>query len=78
MLWVPPGFAHGFYVTSLEAELFYTATDYYAPQWERTILWDDPEINIQWPLKGETPVLSAKDQAGSLFSAAEVYEDLYE
>ena len=78
MLWVPPGFAHGFYVTSEQTQLLYKATDYYAPQWERTILWNDPEVNIQWPLKGEKPILSAKDQAGSLFSAAEVYEDLYE
>ena len=78
MLWVPPGFAHGFYVTSSQAELLYKATDYYAPQWERTILWNDPGVNIQWPLKGESPILSSKDEAGSLLSLAEVYEDLYE
>jgi dTDP-4-dehydrorhamnose 3,5-epimerase len=77
MLWVPPGFAHGFYVTSPEAELLYKATDYYAPQWERTIVWNDPEVQIEWPLRGEAPILSAKDEAGSLLSAAEVYEDLY-
>ncbi len=76
MLWVPVGFAHGVYVTSPEAELLYKTTDYYAPQWERAILWNDPAINIQWPLKGELPILSPKDQAGSLLSAAEVYEDL--
>ena len=76
MIWVPPGFAHGFYVTSPQAELFYKATDYYAPQWERTILWNDPEINIDWPVQGELPILSPKDEAGSSFSAAEVYEDL--
>ena len=76
MLWVPPGFAHGFYVISPEAELLYKATDYYAPQWDRTIVWNDPEINIQWPIQGESPILSSKDEAGSLFSAAEVYEDL--
>ena len=78
MLWVPPGFAHGFYVSSEQAELLYKATDYYAPQWERTILWNDPDVDIQWPLQGEAPVLSHKDEAGSLLSAAEVYEDLHE
>jgi dTDP-4-dehydrorhamnose 3,5-epimerase len=77
MLWVPPGFAHGFYVTSPEAELLYKATDYYAPQWERSIVWNDPAVNIQWPLKGEKPILSPKDEAGILLSDAEVYEDLY-
>jgi dTDP-4-dehydrorhamnose 3,5-epimerase len=76
MLWVPPGFAHGFYVTSPQAELLYKATDYYAPQWERTILWNDTEIQISWPLQGQRPILSAKDEAGSAFSTAEVYEDL--
>ena len=74
MLWVPPGFAHGFYVTSPEAEVLYKATDYYAPQWERTIAWDDPEINIDWPVNNTTPILSAKDQAGSSLKEAEVYE----
>jgi dTDP-4-dehydrorhamnose 3,5-epimerase len=64
-------------VTSPEAELLYKTTDYYAPQWERAILWNDPAINIQWPLKDELPILSPKDQAGSLLSAAEVYEDLW-
>jgi dTDP-4-dehydrorhamnose 3,5-epimerase len=78
MLWVPPGFAHGFYVTSEQAELLYKATDYYAPQWERTIVWNDPGVNIQWPFKDEKPILSPKDEAGILLSDAEVYEDLYE
>jgi dTDP-4-dehydrorhamnose 3,5-epimerase len=76
MLWVPPGFAHGFYVTSEQTELLYKATDFYAPQWERTILWNDPELRIQWPLEGGKPIMSSKDEAGSLLSAAEVYEDL--
>ena len=75
-VWIPPGFAHGFYVTSPQAELFYKATDYYAPQWERTILWNDPEVNIDWPVKGEAPILSSKDEAGTPLSAAEIYEDL--
>lgn len=77
MLWVPPGFAHGFYVTSAQAELIYKATDYYAPQWERTLIWNDPEIHIEWPVQGEMPLLSPRDEAGSSFAAAEVYEDLW-
>jgi len=73
MLWVPPGFAHGFYVTGAEAEVLYKATDYYAPQWERTILWNDPTINIDWRLDG-SPILSSKDEAAKLLSEAEVFE----
>ena len=76
MLWVPPGFAHGFYVTSPEAEVLYKATDYYAPQWERSILWNDPMININWPVGNTEPILSLKDAAGKLFEEAEVFEDL--
>ena len=75
MIWVPPGFAHGFYVTSPEAEVIYKATDYYAPQWERTIAWNDPTININWPIKDIHPILSHKDMAGKLFHDAETYED---
>ena len=75
MLWVPAGFAHGFYVTSPEAEVLYKATDYYAPQWERTIVWNDPTIGINWPLGDTLPILSPKDVAGKLFSEAEVFED---
>ena len=78
MLWVPPGFAHGFYVTSEQAELLYKATDYYAPPWERTLIWNDPEIKIQWPITDKLPILSPKDEAGNTLSSAEVYEDLYE
>jgi dTDP-4-dehydrorhamnose 3,5-epimerase len=74
MLWVPPGFAHGFYVLSPEAEVLYKATNYYAPQWERSILWNDPQLNIEWPLRGHEPILSPKDLAGKSFSEAEVYE----
>jgi dTDP-4-dehydrorhamnose 3,5-epimerase len=74
MLWVPPGFAHGFYVTNPEAEVLYKATDYYAPEWERTIAWNDPDINIEWPLKGTTPILSPKDRTGKLLKEIEVYE----
>ena len=76
MLWVPIGFAHGFYVTSPEAELLYKTTDYYAPQWERTLLWNDPAINIQWPIQAESPSLSPKDETGNLLSDAEIFEEL--
>ena len=65
MLWVPPGFAHGFYVTSEEAEFQYKCTDYYAPGDEVSLRWDDPTLNIQWPLASQqSPVLSAKDTQG--------------
>jgi dTDP-4-dehydrorhamnose 3,5-epimerase len=72
MLWVPPGFAHGFLVVSEVAEVLYKATDYYAPEHERTIAWNDPDLAISWPLAGP-PVLSAKDAAGTRFRDAEVY-----
>ena len=75
MIWVPAGFAHGFYVTSPEAEVIYKTTDYYAPQWERTISWNDPAIGINWPVGNVPPILSAKDMAGKLLADAEVYED---
>jgi len=75
MLWIPTGFAHGFFVISPTAEILYKATDYYAPQWERTIAWNDPLINIGWPItRGITPSLSIKDKAGMAFSKAEVFE----
>jgi dTDP-4-dehydrorhamnose 3,5-epimerase len=74
MLWVPPGFAHGFCVLSKQAELVYKCTDYYAPDHERTLLWNDPDIGIDWPLPGEEkPLLSSKDAAGVLLGAAEVF-----
>ncbi|MEX0383145.1 dTDP-4-dehydrorhamnose 3,5-epimerase [Spiribacter sp. 1M153] len=64
MLWIPSGFAHGFYVTSEVAEFQYKCTDYYAPECERSIRWDDPSLGIEWPLRnGEHPQLSAKDAA---------------
>lgn len=72
-LWVPPGFAHGFVVLKDGTEFLYKTTDYYAPQHERCIRWDDPEIGIEWPLAGE-PVLSGKDQLGLDLSTAEVFE----
>lgn len=72
MLWVPAGFAHGFLVLSEAAEVLYKATDFYAPQYERAILWNDPDIAIDWPLKAE-PILSNKDQAGQLLKSADLF-----
>lgn len=74
MLWIPPGFAHGFIVLSDHAEFLYKTTDYWAPEHERTILWNDPDLAIDWQLSGATPILSAKDQAGTPFKNAEVFE----
>ncbi len=71
--WVPEGFAHGFVVLSDAAEFLYKTTDYYAPQHERSILWNDPDLAIDWQLEGE-PLLSKKDQEGSSFKEAEVFE----
>ncbi|MGL4501621.1 MAG: dTDP-4-dehydrorhamnose 3,5-epimerase [Planktothrix sp.] len=71
--WVPPGFAHGFLVTSEIAEVLYKTTDYYAPNYERSLLWNDPEVGIDWPLEGITPILSAKDQAGQPLKTAEFF-----
>jgi dTDP-4-dehydrorhamnose 3,5-epimerase len=74
-LWVPPGFAHGFYVLSHRAEVLYKATDYYAPQWERTLLWNDPEIAVDWPLTDDQdPLLSPKDMLGKPLDQAELFE----
>ena len=73
-LWVPPGFAHGFLVLKEGTEFLYKTTDYYAPQHERCIRWDDPDIGIEWPLL-DAPVLSAKDQLGLDFSKADVFEE---
>ncbi len=75
MMWIPPGFAHGFYVLSPWAELVYKVTDYYAPEWDRTLAWNDPQININWPLvMGRLPTLSPKDALGKRLSEAEVFE----
>ena len=72
MLWIPEGFAHGFVVLSETAEFLYKTTDYYAPEYERCIAWNDPAINIQWPLQDE-PVLSAKDLHGKLLAQADCF-----
>lgn len=71
-LWVPEGFAHGFLVITNTAEFLYKTTNYYAPEFERCILWSDPEIGIDWPLQGE-PKLSSKDAMGELLANAELY-----
>jgi len=71
-LWVPPGFAHGFVVLSESADFLYKTTDYYAPQHERCIAWNDPQLAIAWPDLGMAPVLSAKDAQGKLFAEAEL------
>ena len=72
-LWVPPGLAHGFVVLSETADFLYKTTDYYAPQYERAILWNDADIGIQWPDIGMEPKLSAKDAIGSTLKSAEVF-----
>lgn len=71
-MWIPPGFAHGFVVLTDSADFLYKTTDYYAPAYERSILWNDPDIGIQWPTEG-TPQLSAKDQAGVRLHEAELF-----
>lgn len=71
-LWIPEGFAHGFVVTSDHAEFLYKTTDYWAPEFERSILWNDPAIDIMWPLTAE-PLLSGKDKAGTLLANADVF-----
>ncbi len=71
-LWIPEGFAHGFVVTSESAEFLYKTTDYWAPEYERSVRWDDPAIGIRWPLQG-APLLSGKDQAGVSLAEAETF-----
>lgn len=73
-LWIPAGFAHGFLVLSESAEFLYKTTDYWYPEHERSVRWDDPEIGIEWPLDG-APCLSAKDQAAKLLRDAVVFDD---
>ena len=69
-LWVPPGLAHGFLVLSENAEFLYKTTEYYAPQFERAIIWNDPDLRIDWPLEGELPLLSPKDNSAPNFNDA--------
>lgn len=72
-LWIPPGFAHGFLVLSPSADFQYKTTDYYTPEHERCIRWDDPQLGIDWQLSGTTPSLSMKDTQGALFKDAELF-----
>jgi len=71
-LWVPPGFAHGFYVTSDVAEFLYLTTDFWYPEYERCIIWNDPDLAIDWPLS-QKPALSPKDSRGTPFKEAELF-----
>jgi len=73
MFWIPAGFAHGFVVLSETADFLYKATDYYAPQFERSILWNDPAIGVEWPHTGKL-LLSAKDKAAKPFAEADVFD----
>jgi dTDP-4-dehydrorhamnose 3,5-epimerase len=73
MLWIPPGFAHGFCVVSEGAHVLYKTTDFYHPEDERTLAWNDPHVNIEWNLKS-TPIVSAKDALGTAFDSAETFE----
>ena len=74
-MWIPEGFAHGFYVLSDWAEVVYKVTDYYAPQWECTLLWNDPDVGIDWPLmSGEHAILSAKDAEGAGIKEADLFD----
>jgi dTDP-4-dehydrorhamnose 3,5-epimerase len=73
IFWIPPGFAHGFLVVSETAHVLYKATDFYHPEFERTLAWNDPEVNIDWKLQGE-PVISAKDALGVALRKAETFE----
>lgn len=75
-IWIPVGFAHGFYVVSEWAEVLYKATDFYAPEWERCLAWNDPQLGIQWPLPaGELPQLSPKDAQGRWLADAELFDE---
>ena len=73
MLWIPAGFAHGFLVISEKAQVLYKATDYYAPEHERALMWNDPDLKINWKLEGD-PIVSAKDQRGMTLRDAETFE----
>ena len=72
-LWIPPGFGHGYLVLSESADFLYKASDYYAPEHERCILWNDPDLNVRWPLDAE-PVLSETDRSGTPFRSAETFD----
>jgi dTDP-4-dehydrorhamnose 3,5-epimerase len=73
LMWIPPGFAHGFMVISEAADFFYKCTDYYAPADQRTIQWNDPTLAIEWPTRGSPPIVSPKDTAGASLRAADLF-----
>ena len=73
-IWIPKGFAHGFFVLSENAEVVYKTTDYYAPDYQRCILWNDPQLNIDWGLMGIKPILSNKDKKGDLIHNSEIFD----
>lgn len=74
MMWIPAGFAHGFYTLSEWADVIYKVTDYYAPEWDRTLRWDDPGVGVEWPLLGgEPPILSGKDARGVPLAEADLF-----
>ncbi|AWP82722.1 dTDP-4-dehydrorhamnose 3,5-epimerase [Bordetella bronchiseptica] len=72
-LWIPEGFAHGFLALSDDTECLYKATDYYAPEHERCVRWDDPQLKVDWPLQGQSPILSVKDRQGVALARADTY-----
>jgi dTDP-4-dehydrorhamnose 3,5-epimerase len=72
-IWIPPGFAHGFLVVSDQALVLYKTTDYYAPEHERTLIWNDPQLAVRWPLEGE-PIVSDKDRRGTPLAAADLFD----
>ncbi|MEM6451309.1 MAG: dTDP-4-dehydrorhamnose 3,5-epimerase [Cyanobacteria bacterium P01_D01_bin.105] len=73
-LWIPPGFAHGFYVLSETADVLYKATDFYSPEYERSLVWNDPTLNIQWPTAGQEPIVSQKDADGATLETADLVD----
>jgi dTDP-4-dehydrorhamnose 3,5-epimerase len=73
-LWIPPGFAHGFLTLSDLADFLYKTTDYYAPEFERSIAWNDPAVAILWPLEADPPQLSVKDQSAVMLATAQVFD----
>ena len=73
-LWIPPGVGHGFLVLSETADFLYKTTEYWIPEYDRSLAWNDPQLAIDWPLYGDEPTLAAKDVAAPLLSAAEVYD----
>jgi dTDP-4-dehydrorhamnose 3,5-epimerase len=74
LFWIPPGFAHGFFVVSESADFLYKCTELYAPQFDRSLLWNDPALGIQWPLGDKAPLLSAKDQAAKPLASCDLFE----